>query len=357
MTNAILNLPERRLAADDILLKKSYRDIFRPLAYGREKIDKTIRRLLISDVHDRRERCTGMRQSHTASREEALFSTLNGMQIGFIGAGRAGVSLGKYFKEKGCDIGGYYSRSLKSARWAAEFTQTTFYESLQEIISRCDMLFFTVPDSAIEEVARQASPYLTGRIVSHCSGLHSSHIFSDIGSDCSAYSIHPLFAISSRENSWRELSDVLFAIEGDDAYIHLIEKMFHEMGNRTRILSAGDKVKYHAAAALSSNYMTTLIFMAQQLFMECGFTETEAKKELYALAKGNLDHILDQGCAASLTGPLERNDLDTIGKHLKALNPDMREVYRKNAEYLISLARIKHPDRDYTAMENLCGGR
>lgn len=224
-------------------------------------------------------------------RKEALIQRLNGMQIGFIGAGRAGVSLGKYFKEKGCDIGGYYSRSPASARWAAAFTGTTFYESLQDIISRCDMLFFTVPDGAIGEVAREASPYLTGRIICHCSGLHSSHIFSDIGSDCHAYSIHPLFAISSRENSWRELGEVLFAIEGDGTYLQLIEKMFREMGNRTKILRAEDKVKYHAAAALSSNYVTTLIYMAQQLFQECGFAEEEARRELYALAKGNLDQI------------------------------------------------------------------
>ena len=31
------------------------------------------------------------------------------MQIGFIGAGKVGVSLGKYFKEKGRNVGGYYS--------------------------------------------------------------------------------------------------------------------------------------------------------------------------------------------------------------------------------------------------------
>lgn len=35
------------------------------------------------------------------------------MQIGFIGAGKVGVSLGKYFKEKGRNVGGYYSLTAR----------------------------------------------------------------------------------------------------------------------------------------------------------------------------------------------------------------------------------------------------
>lgn len=277
------------------------------------------------------------------------------MQIGFIGAGRVGVSLGKYLKEKGRKVGGYYSLSPKSARWAAAFTETSYYESLQEIISSCDMILFTVPDGAIARVWEEAEPYVSGKIVGHCSGLHSSKIFSNTGSkEFYAYSIHPLFAVSSKEHSWKELSEILFTIEGDEKYLHTIEEMFTQMGNRTRIISAENKIKYHAAAALSSNYMTALFFMAQNLFLECGFEEKEAAEELYQLAKGNLDHILEQGCAEALTGPLERNDLETVTRHISALNPEMQKVYRANAGYLIQVAEKKHPDRDYSAMRKIC---
>lgn len=103
------------------------------------------------------------------------------MQIGFIGAGKVGVSLGKYLKEKGRKVGGYYSLSPKSAKWAAEFTETSYYESLQEIISSCDMILFTVPDGAIARVWEEAEPYVSGKVIGHCSGLHSSKIFSTIG--------------------------------------------------------------------------------------------------------------------------------------------------------------------------------
>lgn len=277
------------------------------------------------------------------------------MQISFIGAGKAGVSLGKYFMEKGRKVGGYYSLSPESAVWAANFTKTEHYKNLEQVISSSDMIFFTVPDDKIKEVWEEAKPFVSGKIIAHCSGIHSSKIFSDIERTGSiAYSIHPLCAMSSRKTSWKQLKDALFTIEGDEKYLHTIEEMFTQMGNRTRIISAENKIKYHAAAALSSNYMTALFFMAHNLFLECGFEEKEAAEELYQLAKGNLDHILDQGCVDALTGPLERNDLETVTKHMNALEPEMREVYRANAGYLIQVAEKKHPDRDYSGMRTIC---
>ena len=44
------------------------------------------------------------------------------MKIGFIGAGKVGFSLGKYFAEKGMELSGYYSKNPASSKAAAEFT-------------------------------------------------------------------------------------------------------------------------------------------------------------------------------------------------------------------------------------------
>lgn len=276
------------------------------------------------------------------------------MKIGFIGAGKVGVSLGKYLKEKGRQVGGYYSLSRESALWAANFTQTTHYESIQEIMSNCGMIFFTVPDDSIEKVWEESKVFASGKIIVHCSGLHSSKIFSDIDSTgSSAYSIHPLCAISSRETSWEQLGNVLFTIEGDEKNISTIQQMFMQMGNRTRIISAENKIKYHAAASLASNHMTAVFYMAEKLFLECGFSEKEAETELYALAKGNLENIFAQGCTASLTGPIERNDTETVRKHIDELDIELKSAYLENAKQLVELAQKKNPNRNYEAMHHL----
>lgn len=276
------------------------------------------------------------------------------MQIGFIGAGKVGVSLGKYFKMYGRDVMGYYSLTSESAKWAANFTNTTYYENLQRIISDCDMLMFTVPDDKIAAVWEEAKPFVRGKIIAHCSGLHSSKIFSDVGTtDSSAYSIHPLCAVSSKEHSYKLLADTLFTIEGDSTHISTIQQLFEEMGNRTCVISAENKAKYHAAASLASNHMTAVFYMAEKLFMDCGFSENEARTELYHLAKGNLLNILEQGCIASLTGPIERGDIETVEKHLACLPTDMRAAYKENGKQLIAIAKKKHPKREMEAMLNV----
>lgn len=154
------------------------------------------------------------------------------MQIGFIGAGKVGVSLGKYFKEKGRNVGGYYSLTRASAAWAAEFTQTTCYKSLEEIISSCGMILFTVPDSAIAEVWQQAKPYVSGKVIGHCSGLYSSDIFSDWDSMNVMLFRTSSCCNSSKENAWRELPHNV-TLEGDSSYVKNLETFFHSMGNRT----------------------------------------------------------------------------------------------------------------------------
>lgn len=277
------------------------------------------------------------------------------MQTGFIGAGKVGVSLGKYFKEKGKNVGGYYSKSPKSAAWAASFTETKRYKSLEEIISSCDMIFFTVPDDAIASVWKEAKPFVYGKIIAHCSGLCSSNIFSDAASTKStAYSVHPFCAISDRISSWKKLDGALFTIEGgDDKSQSEILNMFAEMGNRTCIIRAEDKVKYHAAASLASNHMLAVFSMAKELLLECNFSEKDAERELYQLARGNLDNILSQGCTKSLTGPIERGDIDTVKKHLEVLEEDYRNAYLANSKQLLKIAREKHWERDYMEMSKL----
>lgn len=276
------------------------------------------------------------------------------MQISFIGAGRVGASLGKYFTEKGQKVGGYYSRSPESAAWAARFTNTRHYDNLREAISSSDMIFFTVPDDKIQEVWEEAKPFVHGKIIAHCSGIHTSLIFSDIAQTGStAYSIHPLCAVSSKEHSFELLETALFTIEGDIRNISKIQDLFTRMGNRTTILRAEDKIKYHTAASLASNHMTAVFYMAEKLFIECGFDETTARRELYQLAKGNLENIFAQGCISSLTGPVERGDVGTVEKHLHALEGKMKAAYVENAKQLIEIGKQKNPDRDYTRFSDL----
>lgn len=77
------------------------------------------------------------------------------MKIGFIGAGKVGFSLGKYLQnncsQNDVEIVGYFSKSLKSAKSAADFTSTKLYINLKNILKDSDTLFLTVPDGSISQ--------------------------------------------------------------------------------------------------------------------------------------------------------------------------------------------------------------
>lgn len=112
------------------------------------------------------------------------------MRIGFIGAGKVGFSLGRYFGENDVCVSGYYSRNPKFSREAAEFTK------IKKVYSE-------IIQSDIE-----------GKILVHCSRALSSMVFSGIsGRGVYGYSIHPICAVSDKLTGYHNLSKVYFTIE------------------------------------------------------------------------------------------------------------------------------------------------
>ncbi len=275
------------------------------------------------------------------------------MNIGFIGAGKVGCSLGKYFKQDPeTNIIGYYSRSQNSAEEAARFTDSKSYLDMKELIDACDMIFLTVPDGSIRDTWNKIKEYdIKEKNFCHCSGSMScSDAFDGIEeTGAFGYSAHPLFAVSDRFNAYRELTGVFFTLEGT-----ALQEIFERLGNPTRIIEGKDKTTYHCAAAMASNLVCGLIDQSIELMKRCGFTEETAVQALAPILIGNMEHIANKGPTASLTGPIERNDIETVRKHIDCLEDgDEKNIYRLLSSRLIQMAEQRHPDRDYAEMSQL----
>ena len=74
------------------------------------------------------------------------------MTVGFIGAGKVGFTLGKYFAVNGIEISGYYSQSYDSAEKAADFTESRAFNNIGGLVRECDVIFITTPDSSIKDI-------------------------------------------------------------------------------------------------------------------------------------------------------------------------------------------------------------
>lgn len=277
------------------------------------------------------------------------------MTIGFIGAGKVGFSLGKYLANNGQSVSGYYSRNAASAKEAAKFTNSKFYDTLEMIVQDSEVLFVTVSDSAIEMVWNQLKELpLAGKIICHCSGVLSSEIFSDIANyNCYGYSIHPLLAVSDKKESYKEFSKTLFTIEGSKAKIDEMQNLFTSCGNRVRRIMAKDKIRYHGSAVLASNLVLGLLETATDELMKCGFEREEAIDSLVPLMLGNVEHLKHQTIEEALTGPAERNDISTIQKHLDVFEDEDKQIYRLLSTKAVSIAKRKNQDREYEKLEEI----
>lgn len=279
------------------------------------------------------------------------------MKIGIIGAGKVGTTLGKYLSIHGVPVVGYYSRSDSSAAAAAEFTETEVYHTLRELASASDTLFITTPDGEIGGVwdcIRDTG--LSEKIICHFSGSLSSHVFSGIEqTGASGCSIHPMYAFGGRFTSYQQFHTAMLTMEGQREAVEKMRSLFGDrLRHRILPIRTEDKMKYHAAAALASNYMVGLFEVSLTLLGECGFSEEDARSLLRPLLEANIGNMLEEGTQASLTGPVERNDVETVEKHLQVLGSSNTEIiYRELGKVLASLAERKNPGRDYSQMRQL----
>lgn len=277
------------------------------------------------------------------------------MKIGFIGAGKVGFSLGKYLSVNGIGLSGYYSRNLNSAEEAAKFTGTKAFTTLEELLRESTVIFITVPDGAITDVFNNIRELgISGKLICHCSGaLSAGEAFPDIStSGAQGLSIHPLFPVSSKYDSYKELGNAFFCLEGNRA--DEWRDILTSLGNPVRIIDGSVKVRYHAACAISSNLVCALAAESVSLLKECGFTADEALQALRPLAMSNMSKVFEAGPVSALTGPVERNDVSTVSKHLKCFGTDEeRELYTAVSRKLTEVASEKHPETDYSELRKL----
>lgn len=279
------------------------------------------------------------------------------IKFGFIGAGKVGFSLGKYLKENNIDVSGYYSKSQHSSKEAAIFTNTRQYNNLEDLIKNSDAIFITTPDNQIADVWNEVKKLpIKEKLICHCSGSISSEVFSNINNHGAyGYSIHPMFAISDKYNSYKNLSQAFITIEGHEKHIKYLKRLFLHLGNDVTVINKENKILYHAASVTVSNLVLGLINNSINYLEECGFTQEMAIKALYPLIENNLRNVKERGAVNSLTGPIERGDLSTVINHLNVIPEEDKELYRLLSKNILKIAKVKNLNRDYKNLEEYLG--
>lgn len=304
------------------------------------------------------------------------------MKVGFIGAGKAGCGLGKYLScGRGDDINnnradrnlmfgnstlsesdviitGYYSLIEEEAGWAAAFTDSKVYNDPNELVADSDSIIISTPDGEVKNVWDSLNKELIkGRIVCHLSGSLSSDVFSGIDK-YGGYpiSIHPLFAFSDKESAYKQLNNVCFTLEGHEYAVSKWKQCLESYGNEVVAIDKSAKPKYHAAASILSNQVIAVLDTGYHLLSECGFSEEQARQYTASLVLNNVEHVIQDGASAALTGPIERNDVETVRKHIDELDDEKKQLYIMCGKVLLKLSKEKNPDRDYAELSSILLG-
>jgi predicted short-subunit dehydrogenase-like oxidoreductase (DUF2520 family) len=210
-----------------------------------------------------------------------------------------------------------------------------------------DIVWLTVPDDAIAEVAAQlaSSQSWKGKIVFHSSGALTSEELAPLW-DKGAWvaSVHPLMTfVAGKKPSWRGVS---FAIEGDDEAMRMANQIATDLGGRPFDIDRRSKVLYHAFGSFASPLVIALMSAMEQVAEAAGIPPEKAKEMMRPLLGETLNNYLQGDAASAFSGPLVRGDVHTIRKHLTHLKrtPEVREVYLALARAAIERLPVKNKE-------------
>lgn len=273
-----------------------------------------------------------------------------------------GTALALTLSKRNYRVAAVASRTPASAeRLAGQVAGCRALASAQDVADACDLTFITTPDAAIGEVAAQTN-WQANNMVVHCSGADSLDILEPArvrGAQVGAF--HPLQSFASAAQAVENLPGSFFALEGEEPLLGILKEMAQALNGRYVLLGPGDKVLYHTAAVLASNYTVALMSMATELWQTFGVTQGDATSALLPLLQGTVNNIARVGLPNCLTGPIARGDTGTIRKHLTALAasaPGLIPAYREMGLRAIPVALAKGKiDQDQAnEMQNLLKG-
>ena len=267
------------------------------------------------------------------------------LKIGIIGAGTVGSALAIKLAESGYNISVVSSRKLTSAeKLAAAIKGCRAVDTNQAVADTADIVFITTPDAAIPQIAAELKWHKDQSVI-HCSGADSTDSLlptRQMGATTGVF--HPLQTLANVKQAIDNLPGSTFAIEAEEPLLTTLKEMAAALNCRWIELKAEDKVIYHAAAVIASNYLVTLVKLADDLWETFGIPREQATKALLPLLKGTLNNIENAGIPQALTGPIARGDIETVKKHLAALQkeaPDVLSTYCELGLQTIPIAQAK----------------
>ncbi|MCW2951695.1 MAG: hypothetical protein JWQ48_865 [Conexibacter sp.] len=212
---------------------------------------------------------------------------LNRARCAIVGTGRLGRALTGALRDAGVAVAGPLGRGADGEG--------------AEVVLLC------VPDAAIAAAAAAIAP---GPLVGHCSGATTLAPLAPH----EAFSLHPLTSVPA--DGPARLAGAHAAVAGSSGRAQaLATALADRVGLVPMPVAEEDRVAYHAAASLASNFLVTLEAAAEQLAAGAGVE----RAALVPLVRATVENWATLGPERALTGPIARGDEATVARQRSAI--------------------------------------
>jgi predicted short-subunit dehydrogenase-like oxidoreductase (DUF2520 family) len=229
-------------------------------------------------------------------------------RVTIVGRGRAGSGLAGEFSAAGVAVTGPLGRGADADG--------------AEIVLLC------VPDAEIATAAAAIEP---GAAVGHCSGATGLEVLAPHP----AFSLHPLMTFTGDGRPVR-LAGAGAAVAGSTPRTLAVARALAcAIGLQPIEVAPQDRVAYHAAASIASNFLVTLEAAAERLAAGVGVE----RELLVPLVRATVENWAELGGAHALTGPVARGDEATIARQRRAIEeraPDLLDLF----DVLVAASRV-----------------
>jgi len=210
-------------------------------------------------------------------------------------------------------------------------------------LNECGIIFICTGDSGIAKAVKELSAKkfnLRDKIIFHTSGALSSDVLSPLKKK-GAYtgSFHPVQTFEVRVTDHnKKLNGIYIVLEGDIKAAAKAKEIVKSLRSKAVVLNSGDKVLHHINSVFTSNYLIAYLSIIEKIsqdlsiiykdkkILKNGFNKSSFFNIYKPLIEQTIRNIKAKGTVQSLTGPVERNDLDIIKLHLKTLKERIPEL-------------------------------
>lgn len=241
--------------------------------------------------------------------------------VAVIGAGALGSVLALRLGGCGYPVVAVLGRS-GTASLARRVGAPVASPSLHDLPETARLVACCVPDDALPAVVDGLGPLRrdwSDTTVLHTSGALTTEVLAPLAArGATTLSFHPVQTFT-RASTPDGFAGIPVGLEGTEAALAVGRRLAVDLGARPVVLPAAAKTRYHLAATVASNFLVTLMALAEEVLATIGLTRPEGAALLRPLVEGTLGNLAAQPPEDALTGPVARGDAQTLAAHLDAL--------------------------------------